>query len=203
MSKVNLYHYFHLVPKYYTSAKRSFFPGGPEISLERFQSSLKGESGKLLVALQLLHRFGLFPKVKLGNSPVLQPEDGLILNDHGKTANQILVNLRIHKIKGIGGYLYDNCINPLLFVDVLHLIATKSTELNECVAEIRLHHLGRNEIASALNRGVIKESDIGPQASVFMEKKPGEKLRTLDLMGVIVLQPGKKIPSAEKQLSLF
>lgn len=202
MSEVNLYRYFHLVPKYTPAAKRSFFPGAPPVTLEKFQAALKGQANKLLVALQLLHRYGLYPKVKLGDQPILQPEDGIKLNDRGKTPNDILISLSIHKAKGIGQYLYDNHINPVLFADVLHLIATKSTELKDCVVEIRLLHLGLGAIASALNRTVIRESDIGPQASVFAGKTVGERLRTLELMGVIVLQPGKRIPSAERQLDL-
>lgn len=203
MSRVDLWKYFHIVPKYTPGAARSFFPGGPEVSLEKFQAALKGQAPKLLLALQLLHNYGLYPKVKLGDRPILQPEDGIKVNDRGKAPNAILVSLSIHRAKGIGQYLYDNCINPVLFADVLHLIASKSSELNNCVAEVRLRQLGRDEIALALNRGVIRESEIGPQASIFTARTAAEKLQTLELMGVIVLLPGKKIPSAERQLSLL
>lgn len=170
--------------------------------MEKFQEKLESLSKKLLLSLRLLLDYGIYPMVMLGDKPILQPEDSVILREHWRTDNQILLRLSInqHKNKKISDYLYRNCIHPIFFVDAIHLIGTKAIELKECVAEIRLRNLGRDAIGHASGDLTNAAYLINGNFDEFSRQPAQERLRILEKLGVLVMKPGKTFAAAQQDL---
>ena len=181
---------------------KSFFPRGPELRLEGFQDTLARSSKKLLIALRLLLDYGIHSLVKLGENPILSPEDRPLLNEKWRADNAILLGLRVNRQAKISDYLYQNCIHPTFFVDTIHLIAAKATDIQEKVLTIRLRNLGREVIDSALQSGKIKAADLNNgDFTAFSQRPAPERLRILEKLGVLVMLPGQTY--APKQLDLL
>lgn len=206
MTRINPYKFFYGVPtNTLRRSKRSFIPGGPIIKLERFQDTLGEQGRKLLVSLSIIHQYRLYPKVILGDGPILEAADGALLAAKNRSVNEILMSLSIHKKKGIGIYLYESYLHPLFFAEVLNLIAHRAIDLDRDASEICLRALNRRSIAFALNRGVIRETDIGTRFEFFPGKSVEEKFAILTKLGVIKFRPGRSLGDifpAARQLSL-
>jgi len=182
---------------------KSFFPRGPEFPVEQFQGKLASLSKKLLLTLRLLLDYGIHPMVMLGDKPIVQPEDRALLNERWRTDNAILMGISInrHRNKKISDYLYKNCVHPVFFVGVIHLIGTKAAELKECVAEIKLRNLGRDAIERAMQSGRINALDLNNGNFDEFSKRPAqERLRILEKLGVLVMKPGKTFVPAQRDL---
>jgi hypothetical protein len=204
MTRINPKTHWQGVEKRQTVCRpgKSFSPRGPEFPVEKFQEKLESLSKKLLLSLRLLLDYGIYPMVMLGDKPILQPEDSVILREHWRTDNQILLRLSInqHKNKKISDYLYRNCIHPIFFVDAIHLIGTKAIELKECVAEIRLRNLGRDAIGHASGDLTNAAYLINGNFDEFSRQPAQERLRILEKLGVLVMKPGKTFAAAQQDL---
>ena len=181
---------------------KSFFPHGQELSLERFQDTLAGSSKKLLIALRLLLGYEVYAKIRLGDNPILLPADQTLLNERWRGDNAILLGLSLNRNVKISNYLYQNCIHPTFFVDSVHLIAAKATDIQENVLIVRLWNLNREAIDRAMQGGRINAAALcnGDFAAFSLRPAP-ERLWILEKLGVLVMLDGKTF--APKQRELF
>lgn len=161
---------FHIVWKYTLRAAKRLFPNGPEVTIRDFQDTLKRQKRKLETSFDLIDRYGLSPKVYLGNTQVTTRTD-------------------------IATYLYDNAIHPRFFAEALHLIASKAKELETHVCRVQLRNLRRDSMGNAFKQRKIKEYDIGRNFMLFSKKPFQRKLEILENLGVLVLNPGSSLPT--------
>jgi len=162
----------HIVWKHRLSAGKPFFPGGYKFRLRDFQDALRKQQGKIRISKQLIQRYGLAPKVKLGTNPLLSVRD-------------------------LATYLYDNTIHPRFFAEALHVIASKAKRLEPHLSSIQLRKLRRDNLATALGTGAIDQDDIGRSFQLFCQQPVSKKLYILQKLGVLVFQKEPKIAKPE------
>jgi hypothetical protein len=151
---------YHLYSKKHHSTGKRFFPGGRRVFLHIFQNCFRTESGKISFALALIRDYGLADKVMMGKKPLLMD-------------------------RPLAEYLYDKAIHPSFFAAALQLIGSKAKELAETAQRIQLRNLSRDSISEALNRGTVKEAEIGRDFFAFSQQTPDKKLAILAALGVI------------------
>jgi hypothetical protein len=161
----------HIVWKYSLRAGKPFFPNGRDIPIRNFQNTFRQLLGKINVSLKIIRDYGLADRVLLGKKPV--------------TATRELAS-----------YLYDNTISPVLFANALNSIAHKAKELKEHVVQVQLRNLRRDHLAEAIRQGTIGEAQFGNNSAFFEGLSLEQRLHVLELLGVIVLQPGHQLPTS-------
>jgi hypothetical protein len=158
----------HKVWKHCRTAGKPFFPNGQRYQLDRFQERLFSLKGKIKIAQNLIRDYGLSGRVFLGTA--------------------LLLDTRNHAV-----YLYDNVIHPRFFAESIHVIGNKAKLLAPIVDKIQLRRLQRDNLAQALESGMIRENEIGKHFELFSRKSPRERLEILNRLGVITLKEGVKI----------
>jgi hypothetical protein len=182
---------------------KNFFPGAPELPVDRYQQLLAGHGPKLLLGLRLIGDYGLAPLVRLGDSLLVQPADLAILSRRGLNEGQSLSRLSINQRGKLSNYLYANCLHPTFFTDTVHLLGTKAVEIKEKVLEVKLRNLGRDQIARACAVGKLNTLDLDQgDFDRFAERPVREKLAVLEKLGVLVMKPGETF-YAMRQLDLI
>lgn len=179
-----IYHHPEIyVTSRFPSAGKPFYPGGTDLSVRTFQDILKALSGKTRIALDLIARYGLAERVRLGKDPILD-------------------------LKARADYLYHQSIHPRFFVEALHLIGRNARALDPQVSQINLRKLGRDNIESALTAGTITHRDLGRHFELFglRDKTDRDKLEIMVRLGVIKFGPERSLndvfPAATRQTTL-
>jgi hypothetical protein len=159
------------VTRHYPSARRSFYPGGPDVSVRVFQSILKDERVRLDNDLLTLQSHGLAARVKLGRESILFAK---------QRAN----------------YLYENNIHAGFFAETMHLLARQAAALAPLVDAVNLKRLGRESIEQALKGGRANHTDFGHSFELFgaATRTDRERLEILEKLGVLKLSPGRSLP---------
>ncbi len=180
---------------------KNFFPGAPELPVDRYQQLLSGLGQKLLLGLQLMSEYGLSSLVRLGDRPLVQPADSGILCLRGPGAETVLERLSFSRDGKLSNYLYQNCIHPQFFVDSVHLLGTKAEELKEKVLEMRLRNLGRDHIARMFETGQLNTEDLNRgDFKQFAARPARERLAVLERLGVLIMKPEETFLPRQRDL---
>ena len=127
-----------------------------------FQQILKPLLPKIWKGAELISKFGLAKRAKIGNRSLFDLD---CLADLVGPSSQTLAASR--KRLRLSNYLYEKqVIYPQLFADVLHFIGSNAKVLDPLLAEVQLNNLGRRTLTGVFNHSEFKKA-IGENFSAF------------------------------------
>ncbi|MBN3032869.1 MAG: hypothetical protein JW873_02125 [Candidatus Saganbacteria bacterium] len=162
--KLSMPNLYAVIEQYPPWLKKRFFPNGPKIKIIDFQRAFRRSDGTIWKALDLIKRYGLGEKVKLGRNLLLA--EGLLSKR-----------------------LYDRSVHPLFFAAAVLPLGHHASELAKTAEQIQLNNLSRASLKRAFASGLVKADEIGRDFHGFEDKTEGAKLDILKRLGVIYYRP--------------